>query len=119
MGRGWREPSFHFFLLPPVNHLVAFLQPADPGHLAPRSGSIHVDDQVIFSHEHLQAANHIPAGQRTSYHKAVVYKCRASMSAQFVQEEVFHDVVVVRTAAVRQVTSREHDDGVQAFSIIA
>lgn len=34
------------------------------------------------------------------------------------QEEVFHDVVVVCTAAVRQVTGREHDDGIKAFSII-
>lgn len=34
------------------------------------------------------------------------------------QEEVFHDVVVVWTAAVRQVTGREHNDRIKAFSII-
>lgn len=34
------------------------------------------------------------------------------------QEEVFHNVVVILTAAVRQVACREHDDGVQAFAII-
>lgn len=50
-----------FFFSPSVNHLVTFLEPADPRHLTARSGSIHVDDQVIFSHKHLQAAHHIPA----------------------------------------------------------
>ena len=45
---------------PSVNHLVTLLEPADPGHLTPRSGTVHVDDQVIFSNEHLQTAHHIP-----------------------------------------------------------
>lgn len=34
------------------------------------------------------------------------------------QEEVFHDVVIVWTAAVRQVTGRENNDRVQAFAIV-
>lgn len=34
------------------------------------------------------------------------------------QEEVFHDVVVVWTAAVRQVTGRENNDGIKAFAVI-
>lgn len=34
------------------------------------------------------------------------------------QEEVLHDVVVVWTAAVRQVTGRENNDRVQAFAIV-
>lgn len=52
---------YNFFLVSPsVNHLVTLLQPADPRHLTARSGSIHVDDQVIFSHKHLQTAYNIP-----------------------------------------------------------
>lgn len=55
-----------FLVFPPsVNHLVTFLEPADPWHLTPRSGSVHVDDQVIFSHEHLQAAHYIPVERKT------------------------------------------------------
>lgn len=34
------------------------------------------------------------------------------------QEEVFHDVVVVWTAAVRQVTGGENNNGVQALAIV-
>lgn len=34
------------------------------------------------------------------------------------QEEVFHDVVIVWTAAVGQVTGRENNDRVQAFAIV-
>lgn len=49
-------------LVPPsVNHLVTLLEPADPRHLAARCGSIHVDDQIIFSHEHLQTADDVAA----------------------------------------------------------
>lgn len=55
---------FTIFLicLPSVNHLVAFFQPADSRHLTPRGGSIHVNDQVVFSHQHLKTADHISAG---------------------------------------------------------
>lgn len=52
-----------YFSPPSVNHLVTFLEPADPRHLTPRSGPVHVDDQVIFGHKHLQAAHHIAAGR--------------------------------------------------------
>lgn len=34
------------------------------------------------------------------------------------QEEVLHDVVVVCTAALRQVAGREHNDGVKALAVI-
>lgn len=52
----------HLFVPPPVDHLVTFLEPADPGHLTPGCCSVHVDDQIIFSHEHLQTAHHVPGG---------------------------------------------------------
>lgn len=54
-------PQFVWFL-PSVNHLVALFEPADPRHLAPRGGSIHVDNQIVFSHQHLQTAHHVPGG---------------------------------------------------------
>lgn len=53
-----------FMCLPSVNHLVAFFQPADSRHLTPRGGSIHINDQVIFGHQHLETADHISADQR-------------------------------------------------------
>lgn len=34
------------------------------------------------------------------------------------QEEVFHDVVVVWRATIRQVTGRENNDGIKTFAII-
>lgn len=34
------------------------------------------------------------------------------------QEEIFHDVGVVLTAAVRKVAGSEHDDGIQALTIV-
>lgn len=34
------------------------------------------------------------------------------------QEEVFHDVVVVWRATIRQVAGRENNDGIKAFAII-
>lgn len=34
------------------------------------------------------------------------------------QEEVLHDVMVVCTAAVREVACRKHNDGIQTLSII-
>ncbi len=34
------------------------------------------------------------------------------------QEEVFHQVMIIWTAVVRKVTRREHNDGVQALAIV-
>ena len=60
--------KINYFLwvkIPSVDHLVALLQPADPWHLAAGRSSIHVDDEIVFSHKHLQTAHHIPAEEDT------------------------------------------------------
>lgn len=46
--------------VPSVDHLIALLEPANAGHLTPWRSSIHVYDQVILRHQHLQTAHHIP-----------------------------------------------------------
>lgn len=117
------QSSSDWFLsfLPSVDHLVTFLKPADPRHLTPRSGSVHVDDQVIFSHEHLETAHHIPggAGRHAFYQNHWVTSKQIKSAVTDSQEEVFHDVVVVGTAAIRQVAGREYNDGIQALAVIA
>ena len=35
-------------------------------HLAPGRSSVHVDDEIVFSHEHLQTAHHIPGEDDTA-----------------------------------------------------
>lgn len=46
--------------LPPVNHLIALFEPTDTRHLATWRSSVHVDDHVVLSHQHLQAVHYIP-----------------------------------------------------------
>lgn len=53
-----RNPPF--FDLLSVDHLVASLQPADSRHLPARSCSVQVNNHVIFGHQQLQAAHHVP-----------------------------------------------------------
>lgn len=150
--RKYVQSVYNFFLVSPsVNHLVTLLQPADPRHLTARSGSIHVDDQVIFSHKHLQTAYNIPIWkypwwmiwkQALDKFKKInvtyivltepwkdinshfwldkqsvcnMYNMKATAD---LQEEVFHDVVVVWRATIRQVAGRENNDGIKAFAII-
>lgn len=38
---------------------------------------------------------------------------------RILQEEIFHDVRVVVTAAVRKVAGCKHDDGIQTFPVIS
>lgn len=45
--------------LPPVNHLVALLEPAKARHPTMRSRSIQVDDHVVLCHHQLQGADHV------------------------------------------------------------
>lgn len=121
--------------IPSVDHLIALLEPANAGHLAPRRSSIHVYDQVILCHQHLQTAHHIPEEQvwrqcervkrsqiRKSQNKKVVQSGLAVFAKSnkliSLQEEVFHQVMVIWAAAVRKVTRREHNDGVQALAIV-
>lgn len=52
-----------FFFIPSVNHLIAFLQPANAWHFTTRGSSVNVNDQVVLRHQHLQTAHHVPEGQ--------------------------------------------------------
>lgn len=47
--------------VPPVNHLVASLEPAQSRHPPVRSGSVQVDNHVVLGNHQLQGADHIPA----------------------------------------------------------
>lgn len=62
-----------FFFIPSVNHLIAFLQPANAWHFTTRGSSVNVNDQVVLRDQHLQTAHHVPEGQhareRTSEEK--------------------------------------------------
>lgn len=46
---------------PSVDHLVAFLQPAQARHSSVGCGAIQVDDHVVLRHHQLQGADHIAA----------------------------------------------------------
>lgn len=49
---------------PSVDHLVAFLQPAQARHSSVGCGAVQVDDHVVLRHHQLQGADHIAAETR-------------------------------------------------------
>lgn len=55
---------------PSVDHLVAFLQPAQARHSSVGCGAVQVDYQVVLRHHQLQGADHIAAEtQRPKSHE--------------------------------------------------
>lgn len=72
--------------IPSVDHLIALLEPANAGHLVPRCSSVHVYDQVILRHQHLQTAHHIPEEQVWRPHERVKRsQIRKSQNKEVVQ----------------------------------
>lgn len=61
---------------PPVDHLVALLQPADAGHPPPGGGPVQVHDHVILRHEQFQTADDVP-GRRCGRRGARVREPRS------------------------------------------
>lgn len=60
------DERFQILPEPSVDHLVAFLQPAEAGHSPVGGGAVQVHDHVVLRHHQLQRADHIPGRGRGS-----------------------------------------------------
>lgn len=59
---------------------------------------------------------HVPVQLKTLYQPSHVHGCQPNHHSQ---EKVFHDIVVIRPAAVWQKTGSKHNDGIQAVPIVS